>query len=64
MDPDCCDSPGCENSLYCRTAPEPNDILLSKDAPSPTASFFDRMRFLIEENSVQMDATRNSFNER
>ncbi|PVD34980.1 hypothetical protein C0Q70_06261 [Pomacea canaliculata] len=63
LDPDCCDSPGCENSLYCRTAPEPNDILLSKDAPSPTASFFDRMRFLIEENSVQMDATRNSFNE-
>ncbi|KAK7495277.1 hypothetical protein BaRGS_00013459 [Batillaria attramentaria] len=63
LDPDCCDRVGCKDSLFCRTAPEPNDILLSKDAPSPTASFFERMRFLIEENSVQMDATRNSFNE-
>ncbi|XP_070197746.1 teneurin-m-like isoform X2 [Littorina saxatilis] len=62
-DPDCCESIACRNSVFCRTAPEPNDILLSKDAPSPTASFFERMRFLIEENSVQMDATRNSFNE-
>ncbi|XP_076467550.1 teneurin-3-like isoform X4 [Babylonia areolata] len=62
-DPDCCESVACRKSVFCRTAPEPNDILLSKDAPSPTASFFERMRFLIEENSVQMDATRNSFNE-
>ncbi|XP_076447152.1 teneurin-m-like [Babylonia areolata] len=62
-DPDCCQTIACRKSVFCRTAPEPYDILLSKEAPSPTASFFERMRFLIEENSVQMDATRNSFNE-
>ncbi|CAL1538216.1 unnamed protein product, partial [Lymnaea stagnalis] len=63
LDPDCCTSSTCAKSPYCETAPDPKEILLRNNAPAPTASFLDKMRFLIEENSVQMDAPRNSFNE-
>ncbi|XP_035826375.1 teneurin-m, partial [Aplysia californica] len=61
LDPDCCATASCVKSQYCQASPDPKDILLRKNAPSPTASFLDKMRFLIEENSVQVDAPRNSF---
>ncbi|CAG5114545.1 unnamed protein product, partial [Candidula unifasciata] len=63
LDPDCCTTSTCVKSQYCQASPDPKEILLRKNAPAPTASFLDKMRFLIEENSVQMDAPRNSFNE-
>ncbi|GFO18355.1 teneurin-3 [Plakobranchus ocellatus] len=65
MDPDCCSSPDavCAQSQYCRASPEPKEVLLRSNAPAPTASFLEKMRFLIETNSVQMDAPRNSFND-
>ena len=40
------------------------EILLRKQPPSTTASFYDRMRFLVEDNSVQSYATLSSFNTR
>jgi len=64
VDPDCCISASCRDSLHCRTAPEPMEILLRKQPPSSSASFYERMRFLIEDNSVQSYATVSSFNQR
>ena len=64
MDPDCCSSPECTNNMYCRASPDPAEILLRKQPPSTTASFYEKMRFLVEENSVQMETSKNAFNER
>ncbi|ESP00102.1 hypothetical protein LOTGIDRAFT_91191, partial [Lottia gigantea] len=63
LDPDCCSNAACRTSKYCETSPEPMDILLTKQSPSTTASFYEKMRFLVEENSVQTYAMKNSFNE-
>ena len=64
MDPDCCSSPECTDNMYCRASPDPAEILLRKQPPSTTASFYEKMRFLVEENSVQMETSKNAFNER
>ena len=64
QDPDCCMKPSCTEDVFCQMSPDPVDILLRKQPPSPTASFYDRMKFLIEENSVQIGTSRNAFNER
>ncbi|XP_060065187.1 teneurin-m-like [Ylistrum balloti] len=63
LDPDCCLDSACEDSNYCQMAPDPLDILLRKQPPSSTASFYEKMRFLIEENSVQIDTSRNGLSE-
>jgi len=64
LDPDCCISSSCRDNLHCRTVPEPMEILLRKQPPSSSASFYERMRFLIEDDSVQSYATLSSFNQR
>jgi hypothetical protein len=63
-DPDCCISISCKDAYHCVTAPDPMEILLRKQPPSSTASFYDRMRFLVEDESVQSYATLTSFNQR
>ncbi len=63
LDPDCCVSISCRDSVHCGTAPDPMEILLRKQPPSNSASFYDRMRFLVEEESVQSYATISSFNQ-
>ncbi|XP_074650354.1 teneurin-m-like [Tubulanus polymorphus] len=63
VDPDCCVTFACKESIQCVTSPDPMEILLRKQPPSNTASFFDKMKFLIEDDSVQNYATRSSFNE-
>jgi len=40
------------------------EILLRKQPPSSSASFYERMKFLIEDDSVQSYATLSSFNQR
>jgi len=62
-DPDCCIDIACRESLHCRIAPDPMEILLRKQPPSSGASFYDRMRFLVEDDSVQSYATLSSFNQ-
>jgi hypothetical protein len=42
----------------------PIDILLQRQPPAPTASFFQKMRFIIEEGSLQRYAKNAAFNER
>jgi len=63
QDPDCCIDIACRDSVHCRTAPDPMEILLRKQPPSTGASFYDRMRFLVEDDSVQSYATLSSFNQ-
>lgn len=46
------------------SAPKPIDILLRKQPPAITASFFERMKFLIDEGSLQNYARLETFNER
>ena len=63
-DPECCDNTACKNSQLCTTVARPIDILLQRQPPSSTASFFQKMRFIIEEGSLQRYAKNTAFNER
>ncbi|KAK7861848.1 hypothetical protein R5R35_013485 [Gryllus longicercus] len=62
-DPECCFNHLCRSSQLCVSAPKPIDILLRKQPPAITASFFERMKFLIEEGGLQNYARPESFNE-
>ncbi|CAH1394248.1 unnamed protein product [Nezara viridula] len=64
-DPECCTIPHspCRISQLCVSAPKPIDTLMRKQSPAITASFFERMKFLIEEGSSQNYARQESFNE-
>lgn len=63
-DADCCQTRHCKKSPFCVAAPKPIDILLRKQPPAVTASFYERMKFLIEEGSLQSYAKQDAFNER
>lgn len=63
-DPECCANPLCRSSQLCVSSPKPIDILLRKQPPAITASFFERMKFLIDEGSLQNYARQETFNER
>ncbi|XP_025831537.1 teneurin-m isoform X2 [Agrilus planipennis] len=62
-DPECCTSYTCRTSQLCVSSPKPIDILLRKQPPAITASFFERMKFLIDEGSLQNYAKEETFNE-
>ncbi|XP_061169950.1 teneurin-m-like isoform X6 [Saccostrea echinata] len=63
LDPDCCSSAACTRSPFCQTVQDPAEILLQKPKPSSTASFFKKMKFLIDNNSIQKETSKNAFNE-
>jgi hypothetical protein len=54
----------CRSSQHCVSSPKPIDILLRKQPPAITASFFERTKFLIEEGSLQNYVRPDTFNER
>ncbi|XP_050525472.1 teneurin-m isoform X5 [Daktulosphaira vitifoliae] len=62
-DPECCLNHMCRSSQHCVSSPKPIDILLRKQPPAITASFFERTKFLIEEGSLQNYARSDNFNE-
>ncbi|XP_068907175.1 teneurin-m isoform X4 [Tenebrio molitor] len=62
-DPECCSNRLCGSSQLCVSSPKPIDILLRKQPPAITASFFERMKFLIDEGSLQNYARHETFNE-
>jgi hypothetical protein len=64
MDSECCVFDNCKLSLACMSSPEPKDRLLRKQPPSISVSFFEKMKFLIEDGSVQSFANSNSFSDR
>jgi hypothetical protein len=63
-DPECCSQAQCEKSQLCVSARKPIDILLRKQPPAITASFFEKMKFLIEDGSLQSYAKPEAFNGR
>ena len=48
----------------CITSPDPLDILLRKQPPSPISSFFQKVHFLIEDGSVQSYAQKDVYSEK
>ncbi|XP_042895037.2 teneurin-m isoform X2 [Parasteatoda tepidariorum] len=62
-DSECCIRDVCKDSLMCLSAPDPLDILLRKQPPAVTATFYQKMKFLIEEDSVQSYAHRDEYSE-
>lgn len=63
-DSECCSHSVCSEHIMCLSSNEPVDVLLRKQPPSVTASFFQRVKFLIEENSVQSYAHTGEYAER
>lgn len=63
-DAECCNTPACQHHVMCQTSVDPIEILFRKQPPAVTASFFQRMRFIVEEGSVQNYAAASSFNAR
>ncbi|XP_057340739.1 teneurin-a isoform X2 [Microplitis mediator] len=53
FDSECCSQPACSKHLMCLVSSDPVEVLLRKQPPSVTASFWLRVKFLIEEKSVQ-----------
>ena len=60
-DNDCCAADVCAENVNCLAAPEPQEVLLREQAPADSASFYERVRFLIRDNGVQNFADRNAF---
>ncbi|XP_076321684.1 teneurin-a-like isoform X3 [Tachypleus tridentatus] len=62
-DSECCNHDGCKDNVLCMSSPDPLDILLRKQPPAVTASFYQKMKFLIDEDSVQNYPHRDEFSE-
>lgn len=63
-DSECCSMPSCSESIMCLASNDPVDVLLRKQPPSVTASFYQRVKFLIEEDGVQSYGQSDEFVER
>lgn len=63
-DSECCSRPECTEHIMCLASNDPVEVLLRKQPPSVTASFYQRVKFLIEENSVQSYAHMDEYSER
>ncbi|XP_064078294.1 teneurin-m-like isoform X3 [Macrobrachium nipponense] len=61
-DPECCTQAACIDSQLCVSRATPFDILLRKTPAGPTASFFEKIGFLIEEDSLQLFTKSDNFN--
>ncbi|CAF4489551.1 unnamed protein product, partial [Didymodactylos carnosus] len=53
LDPDCCSNLYCSTVQECIAKTNAKDILLRRQATSLTATFFERMQFLIQEDGLQ-----------
>ncbi|KRY57863.1 Teneurin-m, partial [Trichinella britovi] len=58
----CLSSSRCSNDSMCQTVANPLAILASKQSSPRHASFFQKVRFIAEKNSVQLYADINLFN--
>ncbi|XP_051159641.1 teneurin-a isoform X4 [Leptopilina boulardi] len=62
-DSECCSHEACADHIMCLASNDPVEVLLRKQPPSVTASFYQRVKFLIEENSVQSYAHTDEYGE-
>jgi hypothetical protein len=60
QDPDCCLTPDCMGKHLCMTVPRPED----KSNPGPFSSFWDRVKFLVEDSGIQRYAQLPAFDKR
>ncbi|XP_018334333.1 teneurin-a isoform X2 [Agrilus planipennis] len=63
FDSECCSHASCADHIMCLASNDPVEVLLRKQPPSVTASFYQRVKFLIEENSVQSYAHMDEYTE-
>ncbi|KAJ3630391.1 hypothetical protein MTP99_011588 [Tenebrio molitor] len=63
-DSECCSHSTCTDHIMCLSSNDPVEVLLRKQPPSVTASFYQRVKFLIEENSVQSYSHMDEYTER
>lgn len=50
--------------MMCTTTIDPVDVLYRKQPPAVTASFYQRMKFLIEDKSVQNYVHKDEYSEK
>ncbi|XP_024941633.1 teneurin-a isoform X3 [Cephus cinctus] len=62
-DSECCTHETCSDHIMCLASNDPVEVLLRKQPPSVTASFYQRVKFLIEEKSVQSYARIDEYSE-
>ncbi|XP_063927987.1 teneurin-a isoform X7 [Zophobas morio] len=62
-DSECCTHSSCTDHIMCLSSNDPVEVLLRKQPPSVTASFYQRVKFLIEENSVQSYSHMDEYTE-
>ncbi|KAK8385757.1 hypothetical protein O3P69_016491 [Scylla paramamosain] len=63
-DSECCSSDACVEHVMCMVSSDPVEVLLRKQPPAVTASFYQRVKFIIEDSSVQSFAQKDEFSER
>lgn len=65
LDPDCCLQSACQNSVLCRGARDPLDIIQQGQTDSPAVkSFYDRIKLLAGKDSTHIIPGENPFNSR
>lgn len=63
-DSECCSHVNCTEHLMCIASSDPVEVLLRKQPPSVTAEFYQRVKFLVEERSVQSYAHMDEYTEK
>ena len=55
-DPECCEQDVCSGKQLCMSVNDPRDILKNQtniEGTKPHSSFWDRIKFIVEENGIQ-----------
>ncbi|XP_069941027.1 teneurin-a isoform X3 [Cherax quadricarinatus] len=62
-DSECCSMDACTDHVMCMVSSDPVEVLLRKQPPAVTASFYQRVKFIIEDSSVQSFAQKDEYTE-
>ncbi|ESO01396.1 hypothetical protein HELRODRAFT_81791, partial [Helobdella robusta] len=62
-DPDCCSVSKCMNTILCKSATEPHNQLRRNEASCSTEAFYERVKFLVDAQNVQLSAHKDVFND-
>jgi len=60
-DSDCCSNPSCVDHLMCLASADPSDIASRNPIAFDGASFYQRVKFLVEDNAVQSYAHKDEY---
>ncbi|KAL7643035.1 UNVERIFIED_CONTAM: hypothetical protein RMT77_006324 [Armadillidium vulgare] len=62
-DSECCSTSECRDHVMCMVSSDPVEVLLRKQPPAITASFYQKVKFIIEDKNVQSFARKEEFSE-